>query len=666
METSAEVRSLAERLGVQLDQFGFCHTEYFAPLESSRPGVFVAGPFSGPKDIPETVVQASGAAALAGQLLAPARGVLARTREYPPERDVASEDPRIGVFVCHCGSNIAGYLDVEAVTRFAEGLPGVAHAERNLYTCSQDSVAAIIQRIGEHKLNRVVVASCTPRTHEPLFQDALRQAGLNPYLFEMANIRNQCSWVHSHDRAAATSKAERVVRMSVARAGGLAPLVRTGVPVEHGALVVGGGPAGMSAALVLAEQGFEVDLVEREDHLGGNLRNLRFLADGSSPQALLRDLVDRVGRQPRISCHLRATVASTQGVVGNFVSQVKLSDGALHEVRHGASIIATGGQEARGDYHGLGIHPRVITQQECEQRLWEDDSGRISGVGLATGDEQLRVAMLQCVGAEGFCGRICCGEALKTATALKRAAPLAQVRILFRDLRAFGTRESEYTEARRVGVEFVRYEAATPPQVDTRGDLPRVKVVDASLRRELTFPVDWLVLSTPMIAAEGAHELAQVFKVPRDAQGYFLEAHVKLRPLDFASEGVFMAGAAHYPKFLDEAIAQGQAAASRAATILAHDTLPAGGAVACVDPDLCTGCLTCVRVCPMQVPAIRADFSGVGGIVGAAYIDPVACQGCGQCVGECPAHAIVLMHSRSEQIRSKIAALFEEAGAWAK
>jgi heterodisulfide reductase subunit A2 len=660
METSPEVRSLAGRLGVELDSFGFCHTEYFSPLQSSRAGIYVAGPFSGPKDIPESVVQASGAAALAASLLAPARGELARTREYPPERSVEGEEPRIGVFVCHCGSNIAGYVDVDRVTRYAEELPGVVHAERNLYTCSQDSVAAIIQRIGEHRLNRVVVASCTPRTHEPLFQDALRQAGLNPFLFEMANIRNQCSWVHSTDREAATAKAMRIVRMSAARAAGLEPLTRTGVAVEHGALVVGGGPAGMTAALTLAEQGFEVHLVEREHELGGNLRSLEFLADGSNPRSLLENLVAAVRAHSAITCHMGGEVIQTQGVVGNFVSRIRASEGSALEVRHGATVIATGGREARPKQHGLGIHPRVITQQDFERRV---AAGHVRAAG--EGDAP-RVVMIQCVGADGFCGRICCGEALKTATALKTAQPGAEVTIVFRDLRAFGTREQEYTGARQAGVRFVRFDADVPPHVEAAGEVPVVTVVDASLRMEVKFSADWLVLSTPMIAAEGAHELAQVFKVPQDAQGFFLEAHVKLRPLDFASEGVFMAGAAHYPKFLDEAIAQGQAAASRAANILARDTLPAGGAVATVDANLCTGCLTCVRVCPMHVPAVSADFAGVGGIVGAAYIDPVACQGCGQCVGECPAHAITLMHSRASQIRSKIGALFAEAGAWAR
>ncbi|HLF01065.1 MAG TPA: FAD-dependent oxidoreductase, partial [Anaerolineales bacterium] len=664
MEMSPAVRKLGRDLGVELDSYGFCATVQFDPLQTSRPGIYAVGPFREPKDIPETVVDASGAAAQAAALLAPARGVLARERIYPPERDPIGEAPRIGVFVCHCGSNIGGFLDVPAVTDYARTLPHVVHAEHLLYTCSQDSIAKITERTKELGLNRVVVASCTPRTHEALFQDSIRAAGLNPYLFEMANIRNQCSWVHSTDWNAATAKAKDLVRMSVVRVAALEPLYTIPMSIERSALVIGGGPAGMTTALALAEQGFPVHLVERESQLGGNLRNVFYLHRASDrlsvvsyqsndPQAFLRKMVSRVQTNPLITLHLNTELTETTGFVGNFTSH--LSDGA--EIRHGVTIVATGGKEYRGEEYGRGQDPRILTQQEFEAMLADLQPACV---------RPQSVVMIQCVGpAEKYCGRICCATALKNALQLRRLNPAAEVVVLYRDLRAYGFRERLYTEARRAGVRFIRYDFDRKPVVEVPNSNIQspiiVRVWEPILGRDVELAPDLLVLSMPMTPADGARELGSKLKVPVDVDGWFLEAHVKLRPVDFASEGIFMAGAAHYPKFLDEALVQAQAAASRAATILARESLTAGGAVAHVTPEKCTGCLTCVRICPYHVPQISADFSGVGGIVGAAYIEPAICQGCGICASECPAKAISLMHYRDAQVMAKVETLFEEA-----
>lgn len=685
MEMSPAVRKLGSDLGVELDPYGFCATAQFDPLQTSRPGIYAVGPFREPKDIPETVVEASGAAAQAAALLAPARGLLARERAYPPERDVSGESPRTGVFVCHCGSNIGGFLDVPGVAEYAQTLPGVVHAEHMLYTCSQDSIARISERAKELGLNRVVVASCTPRTHEPLFQDSIRAAGLNPYLFEMANIRNQCSWVHSKDRGAATAKAKDLVRMSAARVAALEPLHTMAVGVERSALVIGGGPAGMTAALSLADQGFAAHLVEREAELGGNLRHVFYTAEISNlksqisndPQAFLREMAGRVRANPLITVHSSTELLDTTGFVGNFTS--RLSDGT--EVRHGVTIVATGGTEYRGDEYGYGADSRVLTQQEFEALLAE--------LSPACHHPQ-SVVMIQCIGpAERYCGRICCAVALKNVLQLKRLNPAAEITMLYRDLRAYGFKERLYTEVRRLGVRFIRYDfdrkpaveisnskSQTPnldPQSALRNPTPLrsgdyrpqseivVRVHEPVLGVEVELRPDLLVLSTPLVPAGGARELGSKLKVPVDADGWFLEAHVKLRPVDFASEGIFMAGAAHYPKLLDETIVQAKAAASRAVVILARESLSAGGAVAVVTPEKCTGCLTCVRICPYHVPKITASIAGVGNIIGAAYIEPAICQGCGICAAECPAKAISLMHYRDAQVAAKVDALFAEA-----
>jgi heterodisulfide reductase subunit A-like polyferredoxin len=674
MEISEGVRELGRRLGLELDEYGFCRTLPFQPLQTSRPGIFAVGPFREPKDIPESVVEASGAAAAAGAVLAPARWTRTEEVVYPPERDVAEEEPRVGVFVCHCGSNIGGFLDVPSVAEYAKSLPGVVHAEDNLYTCSQDAIQHITEQTRELGLNRVVVASCTPLTHEPLFQDSIRQAGLNRGLFQMVNIRNQCSWVHPDQWEAATEKSKDLVRMAVAKAQRLEPLHKTEVEVQKVVLIIGGGVAGMTAALTLADQGFPVHLVERTERLGGNLGNIKMLVDwetgglvtGASvdqstdlpinqsanlvwrdPQAFLRQLVGRVGSHPRITVYLQSEFLESTGFAGSFTSLLRTPDGE-REVRHGATIVATGGVEYRGPEYGYGTDPRIVTQQEFEAWLAEG------------GDLPDSVTMILCVGpAERYCSRICCTTAIKNALALKRLKPDAQVTVLYHDVRTYAFRERLYDEARRQGVVFVQYNFDRKPEVQVADSELQVTVWESSLEQELALSPDLLVLSMPVVPSEGVGELATRLKVPVDLDGFFLEAHVKLRPVDFSTDGVFLAGVAHYPKFLNETIVQAQAAAARAMTIVSKDVLEVGGIVAQVDVEKCVACLTCVRVCPYHVPQIRAEFSGVGDIVGAAYIEPAQCLGCGVCVSECPAKAIQLLHYRDEQVEAEIAALLE-------
>ena len=667
MEISESVKDLARSLEIDLDSHGFCHTTLFDPLQTSRPGIYVAGPFREPKDIPETVVEASGAAAAAARLLAPARDTLAKTQAYPPERDVTGEEPRIGVFVCHCGTNIGGFLDVPGVAENAHSLPGVVHSEDRLYVCSQDAVAHIIDQIRTLGLNRVVVASCTPLTHEPLFRDALRQAGLSPYLFEMANIRNHCSWVHSNDWDGATAKAKALVRMAAARALHLEPIKTAEVSVNNAALVIGGGAAGMTAAITLAEQGFQVHLVERTETLGGNLHHLRYFAPpvngnghgvGLSPQDYLAETVAKVSAHPLIDVHLSTEVVETGGFKGNFTSTLR-RNGETCRVQHGVTIVCTGGVEYKGPEYGYGEDPRILTQLEFEALLAADRSDGDESAGQAARQLPNSVLMIQCVGpAERFCSRLCCTMALKNALKLKELNPKAEATVVYRDIRTYGFKERLYTEARRAGVRFIHYDFDRKPEVVVEGGRPRVKVWEPVLGRELELTPDLLVLSTPIVPREDTRELATRLKLPVDMDGFFLEAHIKLRPVDFATEGVFMAGLAHYPKFLDETIAQAQAAASRAASILCRKTMPTNAQVAVVDPIKCVGCLTCVRVCPYDVPKVSSDHIGVGGIAGAAYIEPAVCQGCGICTAECPAKAIRLMHYTDAQMLAKVDALF--------
>ncbi|MEE8355887.1 MAG: FAD-dependent oxidoreductase [Anaerolineales bacterium] len=677
MEISDSVQDLGRQLGIELDEYGFCHTTLFDPLQTSREGLYVAGPFKEPKDIPESVVEASGAAAKAAQLLSPARHSLATKREYPSERSVSEEDLRIGVFVCHCGSNIGGYLDVPDVAAYANSLPNVIYAEDNLYTCSQDTVAHIIETTKELGLNRVVVSSCTPITHEPLFQDAIRQAGLNPHLFEMANIRNQCSWVHSGDWDGATIKAKTLTRMAVARAGKLNPLEITKVPVITEALIIGGGAAGINAALNLADQGFPVHLVERKENLGGNLNHLSYFTSGNGsktdthPQDYLGDITDRVNSHPLITTYLNTSLLETEGFKGNFTSKLKKGTEIL-SIPHGVVIVATGGVEYKGSEYQYGKSTRIKTQLEFEDLISRYIPGGKGKNGKSPPEDlPNRVTMIQCVGpSEQYCSRICCTTALKNALKLKELKPESEITIIYRDIRTYGFKERLYTEAREAGVRFIHFEFEKKPTVTISENIEQanqgltppvvIRVWEPILQREVELPSDCLVLSTPIVPDPGTQELANLLKCSTDMDGFFMEAHVKLRPVDFSADGIFMAGLAHYPKFLDESIAQAQAAASRAARVLSQESILTNAKVAQVDPAKCVGCLTCVRICPYNVPKISYDLTGVGGIIGAAVIEAAICHGCGSCASECPAQAIQIKHSTDNQTLEKINGLLLE------
>ncbi|MGA8571645.1 MAG: FAD-dependent oxidoreductase [Desulfobaccales bacterium] len=637
-------REMAARCGIDTDRYGFAVSPPLEQPSTSRPGIFACGVFQSPKDIPETVGQASGAAGAAASMLAEARGTLLTKEEYPPEKDISGEAPRIGVFICHCGINIAGVTDVAAVTEFARTLPDVVYADDYTFTCSTDSLDRMRQVIETENLNRVVVASCSPRTHEPLFQENLRKAGLNKYLFEMTNIRDQDSWVHQGTPELATEKAKELVRMSVAQAPILEPLDDLLFPVSQQALVVGGGLAGLTAALTIADGGYQVYLAELEDRLGGSLaRRMRRTLEGHEVQPYLQELVARVENHPRIDWLPNTQVLNVKGHIGKFQGTLESGEGR-REVEFGAVVIATGGEEYKPEEYLYGQDPRVLTQLEVENLLAESPET----LGAAP-----RVVMIQCVGSREpehqYCSRTCCGEAVKNAITIKELNPAAQVFILYRDIRTYGLKEIFYKKARELGVQFVRFEVEQKPEVQATGQGLEISVFDQSLQANLALAADYLVLSTAIRPHPMSRKIARVFKLPFDADGFFMEAHLKLRPLDFAASGIFLCGLAHCPKFLEESLAQAKGAAARALGVLAHAEMYVAGTVAQVDPLKCVACLTCLRTCPFGVP--RMD-EGEGVVV----IDPASCHGCGSCASACPRKAIAVSHYLDNQFNAKICA----------
>ncbi|NIM91291.1 MAG: FAD-dependent oxidoreductase [Candidatus Aminicenantes bacterium] len=656
LQPPKSINEISEKFGIELNEFNFCKTSPFKPVESNRKGIYVSGPFTEPKDIPETIMQASGASSKVLSLLKDVKGSLIVPKEYPPEMDVEGQEPRIGVFVCHCGTNIAGVVNVPDVVEYAKTLPNVVYAENNLYTCSNDTQEIIKEKIKEHELNRVVVASCTPRTHEPLFRNTVQEAGLNPYLFEMANIRDQCSWVHMAEPEKASEKSKDLVRMAVAKARLLEPLQKRSVPIIKSALVIGGGFSGMTAALELAAQGFDVHLVEKEKDLGGNLRRVHYLLNGGNPQEELKKIIEQIEKNEKIHLYTEAKIENIEGSIGNFKTTISRK-GKSTEFEHGVVIVATGAQEYKPKEYLYGQDDKVITQIELEKRLsksseWASVRNRIPK----------NIVMIQCVGSRDeerpYCSRICCAEAVKNALRIKEISPKTNLYVLFRDIRTYGFRESYYTKARQQNVVFMRYDEDRKPEVSKNGNGLQVEVFDQTLKMPIEISADLVVLSAGIVADEGNETIAKFLKVPLNKEGFFLEAHMKLRPVDFATDGVYLCGLAHSAKAADESIIQAQAAASRATTVLSQDSIELEANISHVIDESCDGCAYCVDPCPYQAITL-IEYMKEGVVKKTVDVDETACKGCGCCMATCPKKGIFVKGFKLEQIGAQVNAALE-------
>jgi len=647
----SEAQSLADKFGIKLNAHDFCDTNPATPMETSRPGVFISGAFNGPTDIPESVFTASGASSQCGELLDYRRGKLTEEKVFPAERDVSKEQPRIGVFVCHCGANIGRIVNVPSTVEYALTLPNVVYAQEQLFSCASNSAREITDITKEKGLNRVVIAACSPRTLEPLFRETLREAGINQYYFEMGNIREHNSWVHSKEKEDALDKAKDIIRMSVARAAHLAPLKEFDLPVNKEALVVGGGIAGMTCALSIANQGHEVHLLEKESNLGGMALKIHETLEGLDVQAYLRDLIKKVYEHPSIHVYTDATIMDAAGYVGNFTTRVK-SERGIREIKHGAAVIATGANVYKPTEYLYGTDDRVMTHLELEERIYQ-------------GDEKIKNAknlvMIQCVGCRNedrnYCSRICCGESIKNALKLKELNPKMDIYILFRDIRTYGFREDYYREAANREVKFIRYEPQDKPLVEageSQEGQPILKVTatDYVLGNKLEIEADFVALAAAIVPAAGSKETAQQFKVSLGQDGFFQEAHVKLRPVEFAADGVYLCGMAHYPKHITETINQAYGAAGRVLTLLSHDTVVASGSVCEVNEKKCMGCGTCAAVCTYGSIEMRKTANGMKAIV-----NPILCKGDGLCNAKCPTGAIQLKHFTDKGLLAQIDAM---------
>lgn len=636
---TGETQDMSHKFNLKTDRYNFAETSTFAPVALSRPGIYACGVYTGPKDIPSSVMEASAAAAAASSKLAPARGTLTKVVNVPAPMDISGEPPRIGVFICHCGINIAGVIDVPRVVEFAKTLPFVEYASNTMFACSQDSQEQVVKLIKDLRLNRIVVSACSPRTHEPLFQETLAEAGLNKYLFEMANIRNHDSWVHAGNPEEATRKAMDMTEMAVAKAALLSPLTENVIDVDSTALVIGGGVAGLNTALTLSTQGFKSVVVEKSDRLGGIANRIHTTSKGEDVAEYLTKLQAQVEADPNISVALNAEVDQVDGYVGNFETTLTNGD----QVKHGVTIIATGAQEYKPTEYLYGQNPRVITQLELDEKMKAKDPAL---------NEAKTFAFIQCVGSREpermYCSKVCCTHAAHAAVELKKKDPSARVFVLYRDMRTYAQKEDIYKEARDLGVIFIRYDLDSKPKVSQTGDQLDLLVHDPVSGRDLLINPDFLVLAAAIVSGRETR-LGMMYKVPLDEDGWFFEAHQKLRPVDFATDGMFMAGICHYPKPMEEVVAQAQAAAARAVTVLTQPKMTVGGIVAEINQAKCSGCGVCVAVCPYS--AINMDEEK-----GKAVVNEAMCKGCGTCAASCRSDAPILRGFTNDGLFAQIAA----------
>jgi heterodisulfide reductase subunit A len=646
---------LAQKAGINLDNHNFVENSSFTPVNTSISGIYVCGACNGPKDIPQSVMEASAAVCASSLTLAEVRHTLIKEMAYPPERDVSYEEPRIGVFVCNCGINIGGVVDVPEVRDYAKGLPHVVYVEDNLFTCSQDTQERMKEAIKENHLNRVVVASCSPRTHEPLFQETLKKSGLNKYLFEMANIRDQDSWVHMNQPEKATEKAKDLVRMAAARAALLEPLEEVKQKPIPAGLIIGGGVAGMVSALSLADQGYKVYLIEKTGKLGGYALKLRKTWRGEDVGSYVNQLARKVSQHNLIDIFFNSEVKDTIGYVGNFKTTIAAfgSGTKAQVIEHGVTIIATGAHLLKPDEYIYGKNENVFVWHDLYDKI-EQDTEYIKNAKTSV--------FILCVGSREpgrpYCSKICCTSALANALELKKLNPDMEVYVLYRDIRTYGTREDLYTEARNKGIIFIRYDLDLKPEVQEETDIHgnkrlKVTVMDKLLQEAITIYPDLITLQTAIIP--GDHEnLARLFKVPINEDKFFLEAHMKLRPVDFATEGIYVAGLAHYPKPIDETIAQAQAAAARAVTVLAKDYIKTGGIVCQVDDALCRGCGQCVEACMYSAIELIESRPGIQ----TAIVKEAICRGCGACAAVCPTGAANIRHFADDEVLAMVESAF--------
>ena len=651
LDSPAGAKDLAKIGKFDLNKYDFCATTTLDPLATTAPGVYVAGAFQGPKDIPESVTQASAAAGIATGLLKSQRGKGVVHKAYPTEKVLKDDEkPRVGVWVCHCGINIGGVVNVPKVAGYAGDMEDVVYYSESLYSCSQDAQEVIKEKIKEHNLNRVVIAACSPRTHEPLFQETLKDAGLNRSLFEMVNIRDHCSWVHANEPAAATDKSMDLVRMGVAKARHIKPLAEQTVPVTPRALVIGGGVAGMTAALNIADQGFPCTLVEKTDKLGGNLQNDRYTMAGEDVPAYLKKLADKVKKNKSIDLLTNAELVGTHGFVGNFSSQVKVTKGknaTEQTVDHGVIIVATGGKEHQPETV-LGKKPvksdKIITQQELEIML----------AGKGKGRAPKSMVMVQCAGSRGddlaYCSKVCCSQAVKNALKIKEINKDAHIVVLYREMRTYGYSEDAYREAREKGVVFIPYSTDKMPEISKKGTKLAVSFYDPILREDVEMAPEMIALSVGIVP-DSTEELSKMLKIPVTADKFFLEAHVKLRPVELPVAGVYFCGLAHAPKPLDEIIVQAQASASKASMPLVKGEVSVEPIVSHVDKDQCIGCGICASLCPYQaIQMLKVDKKRKAETIAAS------CKACGICASHCPTFAISMGGFTNEQISAQIKA----------